>query len=126
MRALLSLVFMFFASTAFAGGKLSLEPRYNPKTEQVTYTVGVAVYEQFMKGKLALNSWTGFGDALTEDSQEVSFSKWYVTKNALDFNLNKTFTISPGFRLGYRPRDGQFSKDTVVTEAFGKLSIKLW
>lgn len=125
MRALLLVLTMSISTTAFASGKLSVEPRYNPKNEQTTYTVGLGVYETLIRNRVALNSWTGFGDSI-DDGLDADYSKWFVTKNSVDLFLTEMVAISPGIRIAYRPRDGEFSEDTVVQEIFGKLTIKLW
>lgn len=126
MRALSILILMFFTSSALASGKLTFEPRYNPETEQTTYTVGLGIYEPIITDWVALNSWTGFGDTMFDEAPDTDYSKWFVTKNSIDMFLTKSITVAPGLRLAYRPRDGEFNEDTVVSEVFAKLQIRLW
>jgi hypothetical protein len=115
---------MFFSMSAFAGGKLQLEPRYNATYDKTNYMVGLAIYERLIGKTVFYNSWSGFGDTLEET--QSNYRSWYTTKHAIDFKLG-AFTVSPGVRFVYysQPDEGQTNND-IQTEFFGKLSIELW
>lgn len=97
MRLFVVFVALIFASVfAEASGKLSLQNnvykdgRYRPM-------VGFGIYEPMFAGKVAINSWTGYGNQPFELSPDVN---WFTTKNQIDVHLSK-LTLSPGFQYSF-------------------------
>lgn len=119
--------FLFILSvlsvTAFANGKLTLEPAYDPIQDKTHVTMGLAVYESLGDG-VAYNSWTGFGDSF---DLAPTYKSWYTTKHQIDFTDKKGLTFSPGIRASYLDHDyDNATPKEVVGEVFGKVSIELW
>ena len=119
-------IFMFLLmlpALAFANGKLSLEPSYDPVQDHSHLTFGLAVYEKLDDG-IAYSSWTGFGDSYDLDT---NYKSWYTTKHQVDFTDNNGLVFSPGVRVSYLDHD--FDNSTpkkIIPEVFGKVSIELW
>ncbi len=119
----LILCLLMLPMMANAGGKLSLEPSYDPVQDHSHLTFGLGIYEAISDG-VAYNSWTGFGDSYDVDS---AYKDWWTTKHQVDFTDKNGLTFSPGVRLSYLDHD--FDNSTpkkLIPEIYGKVSITLW
>jgi hypothetical protein len=123
--ARLAVVCMFVLAplAALAAGRISLEPRYDIVNQKTSYTLGLGVYEK-ITSYMAYNSWTGFGYGVDREMQ-ADDNDWYNTKHQLDFSVSG-LTLSPGMRFSYSPKYGDLNFDTLNTEAYMRLSVRVW
>ena len=119
----LILLLLMLPTMAFASGKLSVEPSYDPVQDKSHLTFGLGVYES-LGNDMAYNSWTGMGDSFDVDS---NYRDWYATKHQVDFTDKSGLVFSPGVRVSYLDHD--YLADTpkkVIPEVYAKVSLELW
>lgn len=97
MKNFLFAILTAFSLSAFAGGKLTIQPNYWIDKEVVTPTVGLSVYEPLIKGLLAYNGWVGYGDQPASEAKNVH---WFTMKQDLDIYLGR-LSLSPGYTASY-------------------------
>jgi hypothetical protein len=94
MKILVLFLTMFVLTTsAFASGKLQVQPNYFVDSKQVKPMIGLSVYEKASFFKGAYNGWYGYGDQAFVDRSNV---QWYSIRNAIDFYTPSKLVISPG------------------------------
>ncbi len=117
MKFLTAIVLFILSTSAFASGKLQVQPNYFVDSKKVTPMVGLSIYEKFGK-KAAYNGWYGMGDQAFPDRQDVV---WYSLRHAVDFYTPSPLVISPGVQSVIV--DGQNKWDNRI---FVRLSYELW
>lgn len=113
--ALLGLLFV--ADYAHASGKITVQNNFFNKGADYRPMIGLQIYETIWTGRLAFNSWTGYGNQPFDVNPDVN---WFTTKNQIDVYY-KRFTLSPGYQFSFvSPWKEQ--RDWVYL----KLDYKLW
>jgi hypothetical protein len=109
-------LFLTLSTTAMASGKITIQPNFWLKEDKVTPTIGFGIYEPIIKGHLAYNGWTGYG----EQPQEITDAHWFTSKHDIDIYWDK-LTISPGFTAIYILPYKKFQQNVHV-----KLGFQVW
>jgi hypothetical protein len=113
------LLCLFISSSAFASGKLVLQPEYDTDLKTVYPTVGLSVYEKLADSWFYINSWTGFGQT---EFQYVEKTTWITAKNLIELPMFKhAVVVGVGFENSYIPTHAVWHHSIV-----GKLAVKLW
>lgn len=83
---------------AEASGKITLQNNFYNGGKDYRPLIGLGIYEPILfKGKVAVNSWTGYGNQPFDLNPDVN---WFTTKNQIDFHLSK-ITVSPGYQYSF-------------------------
>lgn len=99
-----------------ASGKISAEPHWYPKSNDLKLAVGLTVYEHF-KEDAALNAFIGSGESPLLDGSDLN---WFVAKAMIDLKI-KDIILSPGAEEMYFWQTGEHRPS-----AFMRFSYKLW
>lgn len=113
MKTLIAL--LLIGSSAFAGGKLSLQNNMYNDGKDYRPQIGFGIYQPVFG--MAFNSWTGYGEQPLEAKRD---SNWFTTKNQVDLFVGR-MTISPGVQY-----IKAMSYDDQRTYAYLKLDYQLW
>ncbi len=107
---------LLFATTALAGGKLTLQNNFYEEGKEYRPMIGIGIYQKLI-WKTAFNSWTGYGQVPYEMKEDT---KWFTSKNQIDFEFER-LTVSPG----YQYMEHINSKE-VKSQFYVRLDYKLW
>jgi hypothetical protein len=122
MKKLAILVAFIVSSSAFASGKLTLQPMYSSTGEFLRPQIGLSVYEKTKFKNLSYVGWIGTGPSLTMVPPENENLQWYTMKHSFESYFGR-FAIGPGFQTTWNDIDG-FSKRIDVI--YVKASYQLW
>lgn len=98
---------------AQASGKLQLQANMNEE-KQVRPLIGLSIYQPLFHKRLALNSWTGYGNQASLSAREED-TNWFVAKNELKV-IFKSWAVAPGH---------QFVRDFTVNESRNYVYLKV-
>jgi hypothetical protein len=107
------------ASSAMAGGKISIQPQYHLQSKKMGVTSGISAYKH-LAGPVSLNSWAGIG------YRPSSFNEGSIWTSAfldVDLQLGK-IVVSPGIQYRIAKEFGNtWEQDPSVNV---KLSYIIW
>lgn len=120
MKNLILVLAVLVSGSAFASGKLVLEPRFMLNQERASPTAGLSIYEPLTKDRsLYLNSWTGIGEMPWIERGDI---RWVTAKNTLEIPMfNWRFILGFGGQINYNLEDKGFTNSV-----HARLVVKLW
>jgi hypothetical protein len=107
-----ALVLLCMPFAAHAGGTLSVQPNYHPRTNSFGGVVGLYIQEK-ITGPLTYDSWSGVG-------LDAAANEWNISNHNITYRLGRT-SVSVGMGASFGRRFDTFSPNVHT-----RVAVQLW